>query len=151
MVETNFQHYQHKIKEIILNGDSLALTNDGELRSCRGLECGKCQFFIQCHEKRRNWLISEYKEPKPKLTPADHHLVNILKNGYIARDYNGDLYFYYEKPVKHSSSLQWSVSCWCCRLDHSDLFAEHDFLTFIKWSDSEPWSTEDLLKLEVEK
>ena len=75
------------------------------------------------------------------------NFLNLLlpKSKYIVRDRNNKLYVYTEKPVR------WSCY-WSLRGSYqisADIFG--DIFSFIKWEDEDPWSIEDLKKLEVKK
>ena len=63
---------------------------------------------------------------------------------YIARDMNGGLYAYINKPYR-------AIDCWNSREGELDKYLGGFKLDFpmVKWSDSKPWLTEDLKKLEV--
>lgn len=78
-----------------------------------------------------------------KLTEDEKVILKNINKDYkwIARDDNGSLFIYGEKPIKKESSwiskmfLDWFNMC----------IFNHLFL-FIKWEDEEPYLIEDLLK-----
>lgn len=94
----------------------------------------------------RQWAESEYIE-KPVISQGDRAFLEYLKEEYkyIARDKNGELFIYEEKPRKLDDKL-----CWNCS---NDLFCLNPRFSvqfpMVKWSDEEPWLIEDLNKLEV--
>ena len=74
-------------------------------------------------------------------------LGSLLSNfKYIARDSNDALYIYYNKP-KRNSMDNWIVD------DNNYYYVSRDvygnMFNFIKFENEEPWSIEDLKKLEV--
>lgn len=83
-------------------------------------------------------LLWERKE-KSKLTDDEKvTLRNLPKEyEYIARDENGHLYVYKNKPIK-------SHECWS-DYTNSEFCFPHLF-QFIKWEDEEPYLIKDLLK-----
>ena len=101
---------------------------------CYGVSCAECNI------RTAEWLEQEYQEP---ITLTDDEKV-ILKNiprkyEWIARDKNGRLYLYLQKPQKlktywKSSSLEFEFSI------YDDLFQ------FIKWEDENPYNIDELLK-----
>ena len=137
-METNFEFYKDKFIE----EDSTCLCDwmdkiNFERVCCDEMSCRKCIMeFIE-------YLAAERK---PTLTERERGICVALATGWIARDRDNDLYFYEHKPIKQ-------VDCWDvpnyesnpCELPKiiGDLF------DFIKWTDEEAWSIEDLLKLEV--
>lgn len=109
-----------------------------------------CKFYVptgdkSCRIRRYEWSQYKYTE-KPTLTPKEKKLLNILLPGckYIVRDENNRLYVYYQKPVRKNE-------LWTSNDDYYyisiSLFG--NMFDFIKWEDEEPWSIEDLKKLEV--
>ena len=109
--------------------------------------CKNCEFgkgTKTCREDRLDWLYSQHVE-KLKLTQREWHLCKALKAGWIARDSTDVLFIYRTKPKKGNS--MW--------VNGGSPVEIHKFMpdsfSFIKWQDAEPWSVEDLLKLEVEK
>ena len=83
-------------------------------------------------------LLWERKET-PKLTEDEKAILRNLPKEYkwIARDKNGWIFLYTNRPVK---SNFWLNACESARLVFPHLFQ------FIKWEDEEPYSIEDLLK-----
>ena len=62
---------------------------------------------------------------------------------YIAREKNGFLLVYTEKPIKILET--WGLANYAL-MNMFDIKFD-----FIKWEDEDPWSIEDLKKLEVKK
>ena len=132
---TNMEHYREEIEA--LNYD-IALCN-GKVVKCTGSGCYGCDYQDkECSTKLIEWLMKEY-ESKPVLTVKEKHFVEFAKDGWLARDKNGELYFYKNKPHKNIESWWDSVPC--------RLKAFGYFFPFIKWEDEEPWSVEELRKL----
>lgn len=140
----NFEFYEEKIKEI--GSMSIAFV-DGEILSCSSVHCENCEFSTRnggedCEENYINWLYSEHKET-PKLTKKERLMCEILESGWIARDYNGSLFYFEEEP--------WKVfRIWM--IEHGNtikLTLFNTLFSFIKWEDDAPWTVEELLKLEV--
>ena len=89
------------------------------------------------------WLVEECKEPKLKLTEKEMHLCKAFDSGYIARDKNGSLYLYTNKPEKN-------VNIWCDGEDVVTYLLPNSWFSFIKWEDEEPYSVKEMLTWEVE-
>lgn len=150
---TNFEFYKDKILEIG-TVDDIALTDDGELHNCSHMSfCSDCEFDKgDCEIVKTKWLYMEHVEkPKPpKLTKKERTFCELFEKGYLARDNDGDdLYLFKNKP--HKREYFWDVDGY----DFINLYEFKDIATlkfdFIKWEDEEPWSVEELLKLEVEE
>lgn len=63
------------------------------------------------------------------------------KYKYLARDKDGNLFVYEEKPVKERKIGGWyGVIC-----AHLNLFAFNHHFKFIKWEDEEPWLITDII------
>lgn len=142
---TNFEKYKDEILNISREG-SLIGKKGNTLYSCRELSCEICDFSSgegPCIGHFLKWCYKEYKEPAPKLTKGEHGLCEYLKTGYIARDLDDKLFFHTSLPMKNFND--WSA------YDYDFTQIKDDTFTFIKWEDEEPWSIEDLLKLEIEE
>lgn len=146
----NAKKYEDELLELLLRRGGLAVVN-GKPDRCHMLLCSICEFRKDdetcdetCKEKRLNWLYSQHVE-KLKLTQREWHLCKALKTRYLARGENGALYLYEKKP--HKSGGMWFSPGVIVSVEN----IMPDSFSFIKWQDAEPWSVEDLLKLEVEK
>lgn len=135
---TNMEHYREEIEA--LNYD-IALCN-GKVVKCTGSGCYGCDYQDEeCSTKLIKWLMAEYKEPTT-LTAREKRFVEFAEDGWLARDENGELYFYKDKPHKERRGWWENASC--------RLKAFGDLFPFIKWENEEPWSVEELRKLEVQ-
>ena len=84
------------------------------------------------------WERKEAIKPNPKLTKDEKVILkNVPKEyKYIARDKNGWIFLYIDKPVKRNF---WFDDCGTIRFPFDHLFQ------FIQWEDEEPYSIEELL------
>ena len=140
---TNFEFYKEDILKLINSGRVVAKVN-GEIVSCGTTKCSDCDFGGNCERNRFTWLYAEYFE-KPMLNKYERALCQALYTGWIAKDKDGGVYGYKEKPVK--SKDRWEGK-W---IGFFQLMMYNSEIKFdiIKWEDKEPWSIEELLKLEV--
>lgn len=81
-----------------------------------------------------------------KLTKKERTFCELIRDGYIARDSNGEIWWYSYKPHKAAEG-DWDGSGEF--ILPLEMFHGISF-TFITWEDEQPWAVEDLLKLEVE-
>lgn len=142
----NKEKYAKEIVEVACNGDSIAVTKEGErVVRCGNIACSECLFVpLNCAKNTREWAESEYIE-KPVISKRDKAFLDYLENyKYIARDFGGKLYAYTSIPTKILDYAHWKTNGACKRLTGLDI----DF-PMVKWSDDEPWLIEDLKKLEV--
>lgn len=122
-------------------------------------KCVKCDYseFYEDKYPKFTWdeatlddmpsLIAESK-PVPKLNTWEHLFCRLAGEGYIARDDDVTVYWFYEKPTKDHGWRNWQSDGIYLNLDEKP-FSKLKF-PFIQWSDNEPWSVEELLKLEFE-
>ena len=147
----NKEKYKKEIVEIACKGSKIAIENStGKLRPCKGLLCSECMFgkiypIYPCNEATRKWAESEYIE-LVKISKRDRSFLDYINNNfvYVARDENGSLFVYSEKPIKKScyyDSIGGVTGSVGCIFDIK--------LPMVKWEDPEPWLIEDLKKLEV--
>lgn len=143
---TNFEYYKKEILEITNKGCDVAVINNKPV-SCESLEyCTECQLkqHENCKSTLTKWFCAEHIE-QPKLTKKERQFCELVETGWFARCKNGDLCIYSEKPTK-------LTNCWFSNYKtYSNITLFNLPFPFIKWEDEEPWSVEDLLKLEVEE
>lgn len=97
---------------------------------------------IYCPDCRMNWLKAEHKE-QIKLSDAERVILENIDKEYewIARDRNGYLNVYIGKPTKNKET-----QVWIWHTDYRGIDVFPNLFQFIKWSDSEPYNIEELLK-----
>lgn len=141
---TNFEKYKDEILEISKTQAIAINKGRNAPEKCSNSVCSECLLHEgrSCNQKAIfQWLYSEYQEPAPKLTKTEKGFCEIIKDGYIARDKNGDLYLYNNPP--YVTETDWRTDNGrCTRLCSK-------FFPFITWESNRNWSIEDLLKLEV--
>ena len=146
-VMTNFEYYKEEILAITSRDEKFGLVNN-KVQACYQTNCSECLFKDgdtgYCQKKLYNWLYEEHKE-QPKLTKKERQFCELLETGWITRDKDGELH--HHKHFPHKSQNLW------CNKNYPRYYMNYYFLkfSFITWDDSEPWSIEDLLKLEVEE
>lgn len=150
----NREKFTKEILDIACKGDTIAVTEDNKVACCCDINCHKCLFYktddygSYCDdEEPMKWSESEYVE-KPTITSREKNFLgSILSNfKYIARDSNDALCIYYNKP-KRNSMDNWITDDDNCYYVLRDMYGS--MFNFIKWENEEPWSIEDLKKLEV--
>lgn len=116
---------------------------DNQICSCAKTSCNKCALWDKsqttCNAARIEWLYQEYKEPVV-LTEDEKILCKSFNRGWIARDKDGSLYWYENRP-RRKGDQKWLL----CDGLHNDLslrlnkiFPQCKF-EFIEWEDEEPW------------
>lgn len=149
----NREKFAKEILDVTCKGYKFMVTNSNTISFCDYLKCKLCKFNDigcreSCKDKLYKWSESEYVE-KPTITSREKNFLDPLLSNckYIARDINNDLYIYYNKPRRNSMNESWITD------DSNYFYVSRDMygnmFDFIKWEDEEPWSIEDLKKLEV--
>ena len=143
----NKEKFAKEIVEIACDGEDIAIDKRiGKVSSCTNVPCSNCLFCKNgCAKGRRKWAESEYIE-KPVISKKDRSFLDYINNNfvYVARDENGSLFAYSEKPIKKS--------CYYDRIGGvtgSVGFVFDIKLPMVKWEDPEPWLIEDLKRLKV--
>ena len=128
--------------------------DSGEPYYCDDINCGACIFDKNnlwhdkrlCGYSRMDWLYSEYKEPKPKLTKQERVAVEVFQDApdkyYIARNENGALYIYFGIPIR--GEHKWGTL-------NQALEFKSKLFPFITWASGRAWSIRELSDLEVEE
>lgn len=141
----NKEKFIDKLADFACTRNNIAMNFKGELVGCYGLLCENCKFYTEtdCKAASREWLEKEYIEPL-KISKRDKTFLEYIGNEYeyIARDSNGSLFLYIDKPERNSKI--WFSNSKAVNLKHFNV----EF-PMIKWEDSEPWLIEDLKQLEV--
>lgn len=146
----NREKFAKEILDIACKGRHIAVTKLCEITSCCDTDCMKCLFDtdVDCDISLEQWSESEYIE-KPTITPKEKAFLDLIlpKYKYIARDNDTTkLYLYIDRPSKHSTYWLPELEDSAYELLYKPLDIKFDF---IKWEDEEPWSIDDLKKLEV--
>lgn len=132
----NWEFYEEELKKYSLH---FAMT-DNKLCSCAELPCQECAFYrgeaCLCDGARIRFLYQEHKEPVV-LTDDEKTLCKLLGRGWIARDKNGDLWWY-ENKVNEKNSSAWVATGTGLNVNMNRFFPQCKF-NFIKWKDEEPW------------
>ena len=147
---TNFEYYKEEILKLVDDYQDFGIFNNKPV-ACQRLNCDECQLDKEnCTKGLFDWLYAEHVE-QPKLTKKERQFCELVETGWLARDSDRRLFLFKKKPVKHDGMWD-SIGCRSYLiLDKEMNFVESMDFTFITWDDAEPWSIEDLLKLEVEE
>lgn len=153
---TNFEFYKDDIYVCsVVRGKQFALVDD-KIFPCDLVVCQDCKFTCYrtgCTAKKFEWLYQEYVV-KPTLSKIERLFCELAECGYIARDEDGALMWYLNKPLKNMKTYEWDPDSQRpedrarCHVAAAPCMSDDNF-PFINWEDEEPWAVEDLLKLEV--
>lgn len=146
-VENTFWYSEEMFEEVIMTNfervkQELRIDDVGAHPLCDAIH--RIRKEIDCYgrscEECRKWLEEEYVEPIA-LTEAEKIILKNLDSNYkyIARDKDGSLYIFNEKPTKEDEF--WDTPSYYCRLEAF----EHLF-KFVQWEDTEPYEIAELLK-----
>lgn len=153
----NAERFRNEILEAMNSKNELSLqeTNgfllnkySNEFKPCSEDEysdCDNCLFDDEdlthsCEYHRTKWLLSECKEPI-KLSRLEYGILKLAINKsceYIARDYDGQLYVFMEKP--HKGESFWKNDGYYYLLEMFSVLFQ-----FVKWKDSTPTSINNVL------
>ena len=141
----NKEKFIDKLADFACIRDNIAMNVKGELVGCYNLLCENCKFYTEkdCGTASRKWLEEEYVE-QMVISRKDVCLLAYVKDDYkcIARDYDGDIFLYTNKPEKCFGV--WFSDGKGVSIKPFDV----DF-PMVKWEDKEPWKIEDLKKFKV--
>ena len=151
----NREKFAKEILDIACKGGSIAVTKSGNIVNCNDFSCELCMFDRyhdnkDCGSTLYKWSESEYIE-KPTITSKEKTFLDLLlpEWKYLTRDENGALYIYTgygNVPGKLGEKWTTNIKEKVKTL-YDNLFGVK--FDFIRWEDEEPWSIEDLKKLEV--
>lgn len=146
----NAEKYKNELLKVINENeqDFIAFdVRDNSIKNCTTMVCKDCKFSrtkakVLCTQTKFKWLLSEYKEPV-KLTRLEYEILKLAINKnyeYIARDYDGELYVFMEKPHK-GESFFWKTDGYYSVLEIFSVLFQ-----FVKWQDSEPTPIKEVLE-----
>lgn len=143
----NKEKFAQEIAEIAIEELWFALSKNGEIVKCSGIGCRDCLFNVErgCALKRVEWANAEYKEPKRFTNKEKGFIILFPEIKYLARDKNGALFAYTDKPQKDEGMWDYfGCNNPAASLKHITLWG----LEFndIQWDDEEPTSREEILK-----
>ena len=153
----NREKFAKEILDIACSGRSIAVTKENKIVYCSDISCESCM-FDSCGkhigrsqvylDRLHEWSESEYVE-KPTITSKEKMFLDLIlsKWKYIARDFNNDLYIYYNKPKRNSMNKSWKTDDSNYHYVSRNMYG--NIFNFIKWEDEEPWLIEDLKNLGV--
>lgn len=154
---TNYEFYKEEIEMRYRECTPFSLTKQNCIASCEIIDCEECVFScdnnpetrgLNCGDRKIMWAVQEHVD-KPKLTKQERKFCELLEDTelWFARQRNMTMpTIFSHKPYK-------TTTCW-----HGDTIQSCELrkycnarFEFIKWEDEEPWSVEELMKLEVEE
>ena len=139
----NFNKKKFKLKESYMVGVTVVLHMLNNKENTNGEEEDKAVFWV--NEKNYKELefygLKVVLNEKPKLTRKEQE--RISRESYFARDMNGNLYEYLDKPRQSKEFGRWQT-------DYAFIQINSDLFTFITWESGKAWSKSELMELEVE-
>lgn len=147
---TNYEKFKNEIEAL---GYDFGVTETQEIGLCQTVDCDDCIFCQNdtdfCVPAKIKWLYKEAKEVFPITTTEKNFLDILWGSSYIARDYNGRLYLYSQKPVQLSDG--WLIDNSYEDMDGNIFEICPDFFEFITWESDKCWSVEELRQMPVEE
>lgn len=146
---TNREKFAKEIIELALQGKKFAVNkNTNKIKECETIYCCNCLFgdYQYCPDGRRKWANAEYKEKK-EFSEADKLYVRAMdKFNWFARDRDGVVYGYVDKPFKNGS--MWDVKAGADEGYELERVSNYTSATFesLSWEDAEPTSREEILE-----
>lgn len=138
---SNYEFYKDEIIEAFLNNSAceFVATHTNIIKhDCTKASMNEC---AKCDKTFREWLNAEYKAPVT-ISKIEFTILNEIddKWKYIARDSEGDLYLYEDRPDK-------GVRNW---IDHKNNYYHHfyafnELFKLIKWEYEEPYEIAKLI------
>lgn len=143
----NKERYAKEIVDLLLEDFHFALNEDGKIVSCGDIKCSDCLFNVKigCISERMAWANAEYKEPKI-FTEREKAFIKMFPEiKYLARDKNGDLFAYTDKPQKDEGMWDYfGCNNPAATLKRITLWGLE--FNAIQWEDEEPTSREEILR-----
>ena len=142
----NKEKYAKEIVEVAIGGHHIAFDKTiNKVVPCNSIRCADCLFHSEksCQVTGEVWANAEYEEPK-QFTDREIEFVKLFSEiKYLARDYDGRLFAYRQKPFKDEEQGLWT----CYDADMYEVrLGDSLKLESIRWDDEEPTSREEILR-----
>lgn len=103
----NKKKFKKELYNILVNGDGLALDQDGKPVTCYDIDCRQCKFFTSigcCPKRRKEWLEAEYVEPEVDWTKVP------IDTKVLVKDFDNDEWTprYFAGVNKNGHPLAWA-------------------------------------------
>lgn len=154
----NYEFHKDTIATLYKTGSSFAVNKKGILATCATVGCLGCIFAfsnnkntpgLSCGDRKMMWALQEHIE-KPTLNKYERAFCEALQIGWIARNrINGRISIFTKKPTREASGYWYIKDGNCFAISHFAAFNHELKFDFIQFENEEPWSVEELLKLEV--
>ena len=153
----NKEKYAKEILDVICNYDVVSVIamdkTKMEFKPCGAMPCGACYFFQHnypynkgtCAQNFVHWANSKYMVKK-EFSEADKLYVRVMdKLNWFARDRNGVVYGYVDKPFKNDSV--WDVKAGAEEGYELERVSDYTSATFesLSWEDKEPTHRREIL------
>lgn len=138
---TNAEKYKDAIIAQMCETGDWAVNQSGEITPCVCVKCADCEFNINlagCIDMKKDWLNAEVKK---EFSEKDKEVLRALdKVQWVARDDNGILCGYYNKPYKGGG-------VWYCAGEYFTNLTKFTTAEFapVTMEDDEPTSREEIL------
>ena len=138
---TNAEKYKDAIMAQMCKTGNWAVDRTGKIMSCALDNCAVCTFSSTknfCLNERKKWLNADEKKA---FSEKDKEVIRALdKVQWVARDKNGRIYGYHNKPLKVRGTWLYSF----------DFPTDLEYLSTaefypVKYEDDEPTSREEIL------
>ena len=129
-------------KKFLLTGQDYLVLKQTDTFDNEGLLCCISLRFIGLENltELEFYGLKVVLNEKPKLMRKEQE--RISRESYFARDMNGNLYEYLDKPQQSKEFGRWQT-------DYAFIQINSDLLTFITWESGKAWSKAELMELEV--
>ena len=154
----NYEFHKDAIEAFFREELSFAMTKREVVTTCNTIGCEQCIFSkynnpdtydLTCGDRKMMWALKEHVE-KPALNKYERAFCEALQIGWIARNrVNGRVSIFTKKPTREASGYWYIKDGNCFAISHFAAFNHELKFDFIQWENEEPWSIEELLKLEV--
>ena len=144
--ELNGYEWYHNGRDFYLDGSissksKLVLIEKNYIDSDGEMEDRRSKFFsLKNLTELEFYGLKVVLNEKPKLTRKEQE--RISRESYFARDMNGNLYEYLDKPQQSKEFGRWQT-------DYAFIQINSDLFTFITWESGKAWSKAELMELEV--
>ena len=140
----NAEKYKNEILEKSNVVFDFSISKDRHtIEKCLGVcdNCIFCNIGEHCSNVKVKWLLSEYKEPV-KLSRLEYEILKLAINKsceYIARDSDGQLFVFMEKP--HKGESFWKTDGYYYLLEMFNVLFQ-----FVQWEDEKPTLIQSILE-----
>lgn len=123
---TNFEKYKKELIEMMIDSYNFLGLANGVPTLCNKLDCSKCDWFDNetCRIKRKEWIESEYVEPKIQPEVKNLHIDGKVLVSADGEKWEKRYFHYYNKEKDMVYAYDYGTTSWTAERSSKWIYAK---------------------------